>query len=80
MTEEEKREVLAAFVHDMWAGWMIYLFQYTALFGGEYMLDGDKAERWIRQMTTDYYDLPESEKQSDREIADRLRNVLDGLR
>jgi len=32
--------------------------------------------RWIRQMTTDYEDLPKEEKNSDRKEADRMIDII----
>lgn len=79
MTEDEKREALAAFIHEIWAGWMIYMFTYIVAGETDHIIDGGKVERWMRQMNTAYCDLPEEEKRSDREIADRLRKHLDEL-
>lgn len=63
---DELIERLAAFAHQRWSGWMEWQddhFQDVTL-EGETFLD-----RWHRQMETAYADLPEDEKDSDREEA-----------
>lgn len=76
------REELAAYAHEAWSGWMEYMFAQcqpippTTESGNSYWLHikMPKAlyERWTRQMTTKYADLPESEKESDRDEADKI--------
>ena len=44
---------------------------------GTYCLSPSNVERWKRQMNTDYEDLPEDEKKSDRELADKLMKLLE---
>ena len=67
------REPLAALQHIIWVHWMEYLFSigiYNA--DGSYTIPAEKVERWKRQMHTEYIDLPDHEKDSDREQADRI--------
>jgi hypothetical protein len=67
------RESLAAYAHDAWAGWMIYLFAQSDLNpDGTVTIPAWAVERWARQVTTRYADLPESEKESDRAEADKM--------
>lgn len=71
------RELLAAYAHKAWSGWMKHLF-------GKCILNEDgtatmpvwAVKRWQRQMMTDYQDLPDLEKQSDREEADRMLGIV----
>lgn len=84
--KDEQRELLAAYAHEAWAGWMRWMFEK----GGMSTIqadDNDKIvtfwtmkpeqyERWQRQMNTSYADLPESEKASDRDEADKIRKLL----
>ena len=70
MSDKEKAAKTA---HDIWAHWMRYMFtQCNPCMDGEMVIPAEKVERWKRQMETEYDDLLESEKQSDREIAERF--------
>lgn len=62
-SEEILVEALAKYAHDAWSGWM------------KYQIGRSKHEflaRWIRQMNTEYKDLPEEEKESDRAEARKI--------
>ena len=72
------REQLADLAHQQWSGWVKYMLSkgvYNA--DGSWTMPAWAVERWTRQMTTDYADLPESEKESDRVEADRVLAVFD---
>ncbi len=57
---------------------MVYLFsKATHNADGSCTIPSWAVERWQRQTTTRYTDLPESEKESDREQADKILNVID---
>lgn len=72
-------EELAAYAHEAWAGWMKYLFSLsTQLPDGSVIIPAEQVERWTRQMNTDYEDLPEDEKQSDRVEAARIMQIFLG--
>lgn len=85
---ESLREALAKYAHDAWSGWMKYLFEKghseTLERPGDKMLERAwimpqwAVERWTRQMNTEYADLPEEEKKSDREEADRMLAIMQG--
>ena len=70
------REKLAEYAHEAWAGWMQYLFSKS-----KYNADGTltipkwAVQRWERQMATRYKDLPEEEKKSDRDEADKMLDI-----
>jgi hypothetical protein len=71
------REAIAAYSHDAWAGWMKYqLTKATINADGSWTIPPQSAERWQRQMTTDYKDLPESERLSDLAEADRILSTI----
>ena len=73
------RETLAALAHDQWSGWMRYLYgRCTSHPGGALTIPAHWVARWQRQMNTDYDDLSEAEKESDRQEADRVL-TLSGL-
>ena len=73
----ELREPLAALSHEIWAHWMTYLFHkcyYPT--NAEETIPEELAERWHMQITTPYADLTEREKDSDREQADKILELL----
>ena len=71
------KEQLAEHAHNQWSGWMKYLFS-----KGEYNNDGTwimpkwAVDRWTRQMNTDYNNLSEEEKNSDRIEADEVLKII----
>ena len=77
MSPEIDIEKIAAVQHEIWSHWMKYLFLISEEPGdGTVIIDKEKADRWRRQMTTDYNDLTEKEKESDRTQAKKVINVL----
>lgn len=74
----KQRERLAEYAHDAWSGWMRYLFSKgTFNDDGTWTMPEWAVERWTRQMDTDYHDLPEGEKETDKKEANRIWfNVL----
>ncbi len=79
MTDSELLERLAALCHDQWRGWMRHLFAQARRYpGGTLLLPRARVERWTRQMATDYADLDEDEKDSDRECARAFLALLAG--
>ena len=72
-----KREGLAAYAHEAWAGWMKYIFEKCHKANcGAIVIPQWAVERWQRQAKTPYADLPESEKESDRAEADRMLAII----
>jgi hypothetical protein len=61
------RERLATPEHEQWAHWTRYLLDH---------LTPENVERWRKQIDTPYDRLSESEKQSDREWADRALELV----
>ena len=77
LTLTDDIEILAAYAHEAWSGWMRYLFSKGTMTAKEaWLLPPALVERWTRQMNTLYEDLPEKEKESDRKEA---REILDLL-
>lgn len=75
---DDLRERFAALAHEMWSGWMRYMFgkmDWNILQTGKVMHRSD-VERWTRQMNTLYDDLPEKEKESDRVEADKMLAIV----
>jgi len=63
MKERYDIEKLAKATHDIWAHWMRhYLLKQFTFTNKDY-------ERWARQSITEYEDLSEDKKKSDRGIA-----------
>ena len=74
------REKLAEIAHEQWAGWMEYLFskgQFTE--DGSWIMPKEFVDRWTRQKDTDYNNLSEAEKESDRKEADKFIAAFDTL-
>lgn len=70
-------EDFAKVAHESWSGWMKYLFSKSNTESdGTVVIPKKLVERWKRQMNTDYKDLSEKEKKSDREEAKRYIAVI----
>lgn len=83
----EADEWFAAFAHSRWSEWMKYLFSMCFEYRIEPTLEEPDGElvvvipkqafkRWKRQMQTEYKDLPEEEKKSDREEAAKIIQLI----
>ena len=60
-------EKLSKIAHESWAGWTKYFFEKGVKNeDGTITIPKWAVERWERQIKTDYKDLPEKEKESDR--------------
>ncbi len=77
--DEALIEYLAKNAHESWSGWMRYLFSKLIRDGynGAAIIPENLVERWKRQSTTAYADLPEEEKASDREEARKILQAID---
>lgn len=62
------KEELAELEHVQWACWTSYFLD---------NLTEENMLRWRRQIKTPYVDLTEKEKDSDREWAERVMEILD---
>lgn len=75
LNTDDTRELLADYAHEAWCGWMKYMFSKAEINkGGTWVMPKWAVERWQRQMNTKYSELPEEEKKSDREEADKILN------
>jgi len=71
------REELADYAHRAWSGWMQYMFSKSIMNkDGSITIPASLVLRWTRQMNTSYGELPETEKNSDLEEADRMINIF----
>ncbi len=70
-------EVLADIEHDRWSHWQRYVHDHARRQpDGGLLLPPDLVARWERQIATRYEDLPESEKESDRDQVRRYLPVI----
>lgn len=71
------REALASESHEIWSSWTEWQFGIcTQNDDGSLTIPASLVKRWTLQMTTDYYDLSEQEKESDREQADKIILII----
>lgn len=76
----ELNEQLASIQHKIWAHWMQYLFSVSIQnLDGSITIPKDKVERWKRQASTSYESLPQDEKKSDKEQAEKVLALLDSM-
>jgi hypothetical protein len=88
MTEEQILEKFAAMCHEQWSGWTKWIFEKCDenkdLYGHvkgllaikESVIPKNFEERWKMQMTTDYKDLSEEDKEKDRREARKFLDIL----
>lgn len=88
--EDQLVEKLAEFAHKQWSGWMEYMFskcekdiredyQSCTDYDTEDLIIPKWAiVRWQRQMLTEYKNLSEEEKESDRKEAREMLKVIKG--
>lgn len=70
-------EQLAWIQHEIWSHWMDFMLnECTELEDGSCVIPAEKRKRWERQLMTPYHDLSEAEKESDREQARKVMEVL----
>ena len=70
-------EELAEFSHSSWSGWMKYLFSKSTSDEDEReVIPKELVDRWKRQLGTDYKDLSEGEKESDRDEAKKILKIV----
>lgn len=70
-------EQLADIEHQRWADWQKYLHsKCTPIMGGDLLIHSEDVEHWERQIKTDYKNLSEKEKDSDREQVMRYWDLI----
>lgn len=73
----KNREEIASWIHDLWCGWMKYLFKKSEeKEDGSVVISKENVKRWKRQTYSDYSELPDNEKDSDREITGNLLRFI----
>ncbi len=74
---DKVREELAKYAHNQWTGWMDYLFEKSIdNSDGTVTMPKWAVDRWKVQCKTNYEDLSEKEKDSDRSEADGMMNIF----
>ena len=70
-------EILADYAHSTWSKWMNYMISKSIMNTDSSMtVPKELLERWSRQMNTEYKDLSEEEKISDRKEAEKILSIL----
>ncbi len=78
------KEELSKLCHEQWSNWMKYLFskckdEWHPIYRfktGNLIIPKEFVDRWTRQMNTEYKDLSEEEKESDRKEADKFLTII----
>ena len=74
---EALRTKLADLSHDIWSGWMIYMFaKGTFNPDGTWTMPKWAVDRWNRQAISTVNYLPKDEQKSDYSQADKIMEVL----
>ncbi len=74
-------EKLANYEHNRWSRWQKYLHSCSIKNSdGSITIPKDKVDRWERQLNTNYDELSEEEKESDRKEAIRIIAILNELK
>jgi len=77
LSEKDLREELAKLAHEQWSGWMKYLFDKSKKESdGTVTIPKWAVDRWEKQMNTEYSELSELEKESDRNEANKFISVM----
>lgn len=78
MEKKQLVELLAEYAHTQWSGWMKYLFEKCETnINNDVVIPQWAVQRWKRQIETNYKDLSESEKESDRKEAIGMLEVIE---
>lgn len=70
-------ELFAEQCHNQWTAWMIYLYSKSKMNNdGSMTISKESIDHWSKQMRTNYNDLTEKEKESDRIEARKFIEIL----
>jgi hypothetical protein len=76
--EKATKEKLAEIAHQNWSHWMRYLFKKCGLDEkGNVIIPKELAEKWRRQVDTDFVNLSADEQKSDYEVAEYILKKLE---
>ncbi|MDD3341681.1 MAG: hypothetical protein PHN72_05800 [Bacilli bacterium] len=72
-------EKLSDYEHNRWARWQKHLFSKSIKnYDGSITIPKEYVDRWTRQINTNYCDLSNNEKESDRREAKIILEIVDG--
>lgn len=75
--DKELFEKLANIEHQRWSDWQKYMHSLCdKLPDGSLIIPPESVEHWNRQIKTDYKDLSEQEKDSDRKQVERYWDLI----
>ena len=75
---ESLTEKLAEYAHEAWSGWTKYMFEKSEdNKDGTITIPQWAVERWQCQADTKYVDLSEEEKESDRDEARKMIEIME---
>jgi hypothetical protein len=78
LQSHELLETLAAIEHDRWAHWQRYMHaQCRPGADGALVIPAELVARWTQQLSTPYIELPEPQKESDREQVRRYLPAIE---
>lgn len=70
-------EQLAAIEHERWSHWQKYMHgKATKQPDGSMVVPAELVSRWEKQMSTDYADLSDGAKQSDRDQVEKYLSLI----
>lgn len=70
-------EHLSKYIHEVWCNWMEYQLPKVIENPDNELINGETwVQRWTRQMNTPYEKLSESEKESDKVIAQKIIDIF----
>ena len=80
MKNNDMIEKLADYEHDRWSRWQKHLFSKCIINkDGTLTIPKEFVDRWTRQMNTNYANLSEEEKDSDRKEAIRISKIINDV-
>lgn len=74
--KNELFEKLAEIEHERWSDWQHHLHSKCANIAGSLVIRLEDVQHWERQIRTNYKDLSEKEKDSDREQVMRYWHLI----
>lgn len=69
---------LPALMHEIWCHWAEYMLSCATTFADGFWLPREVYEKWTRQKSTTYQDLPDEEKKSDIRLAHKIIDEIWG--
>lgn len=77
--DKKLMEELSSQEHKGWSSWMEHLFSKCVIKNGETTIPFEFVERWKRQIKTNYFDLSEEEKESDRNEVRKFLSIMEPI-